>query len=119
LLESGSNRGSDVVSKTIWIFSDMMNESANLNMPALLPAGPEKMVERASATGLIVPLAGYRVYVIGASPAGLNPQTWNALRTFWTLYFREAGAGLVHIRRNAGFLGVHGRRNSLRVRRPP
>jgi hypothetical protein len=83
------------VSKTIWIFSDMMNESANLNMPALLPAGPEKMIERVKANGLMVPLAGYRVYVIGASPAGLNPQTWNALRTFWTLYFREAGAELV------------------------
>jgi hypothetical protein len=95
LLESGSKGNSDAVSKTIWIFSDMMNESANLNMPALLPAGPEKMIERAKSNGLMVPLDGYRVYVIGASPAGLSPQTWNALRTFWTLYFREAGAELV------------------------
>jgi hypothetical protein len=95
LLESGSKGNSDTVSKTIWIFSDMMNESANFNMPALLPAGPEKMVERAKANGLLVPLAGYKVHVIGASPAGLSPQTWNALRTFWTLYFREAGAELV------------------------
>src|ERR1019366_5601286 len=46
LLESGSKGSSDAVSKTIWIFSDMMNESANLNMPALLPAGLEKMIER-------------------------------------------------------------------------
>jgi hypothetical protein len=95
LLESGSKGTSDTVSKTIWIFSDMMNESANLNMPALLPAGPENMIERAKANGLMVPLSGYRVYVVGASPAGLSPQTWNALRTFWTLYFREAGANLV------------------------
>lgn len=48
----------------------MMNESANLNMPALLPAGPEKMLERARANGLIVPLRGYKVHVLGASPAG-------------------------------------------------
>jgi hypothetical protein len=95
LLESGSKGNSDTVSKTIWIVSDMMNESANLNMPALLPAGPEKMIDRTKANGLMVPLAGYRVHVIGASPAGLSPQTWNALRTFWTLYFREAGAELV------------------------
>ena len=94
LLESGSKGNSDTASKTIWIFSDMMNESANFNMPALLPAGPEKMIERARANGLIVPLARYRIYVIGASPAGLTPQTWNALRTFWTLYFREAGSAL-------------------------
>jgi hypothetical protein len=95
LLESGSKGNSEAVSKTIWIFSDMMNESANFNMPALLPAGPEKMIERAKANGLVVPLSGYKVYVIGASPAGLSPQTWNTLRTFWTLYFREAGAELV------------------------
>jgi hypothetical protein len=95
LLESGSKGSSDAVSKTIWISSDMMNESANLNMPALLPTGPEKMLERTKANGLVVPLAGYRVYVIGASPAGLSPQAWNTLRTFWTLYFREAGAELV------------------------
>ena len=53
------------------------------------------MIERTKANGLLVPLAGYRVYVIGASPAGLSPQAWNGLRTFWTLYFREAGAELV------------------------
>jgi hypothetical protein len=48
------------------------NESANLNMPALLPAGPEKMIERTKASDLMVPLGGYRVYVVGASPAGLG-----------------------------------------------
>jgi hypothetical protein len=95
LLESGSKGNSDTFSKTIWISSDMMNESPNFNMLALLPAGPKKMIERVKANGLIVPLAGYRIYVIGASPAGLSPQTWNALRTFWTMYFREAGAKLV------------------------
>jgi len=60
LLESGSKGTSGAVSKTIWISSDMMNESANLNMPPLLPTGPEKMLERAKANGLIVPLAGYK-----------------------------------------------------------
>jgi hypothetical protein len=94
LLESGSKGNSNTVSKTIWIFSDMMNESANLNMPALLPGGPEKMIERVKANGLLVPLAGYGIYVIGASPVGLSPKAWNAVREFWTLYFRDAGAEL-------------------------
>lgn len=95
LLESGSKVKADAVPKTIWILSDMMNESPAFNMPALLPTGPQQMVERAKANGLVIPLAGYRVYVIGASPAGLSPKTWNSLRTFWTLYFREAGAELI------------------------
>ena len=92
LLESGTSAG---VSKTIWISSDMMNESANFNMPALLPSGPEQMLARAKANRSVVPLHGYQVHVIGASLAGLTPQAWNTLRAFWTLYFREAKAELV------------------------
>jgi hypothetical protein len=95
LLESGSNGVSNSVSKAIWIFSDMMNESANFNMPPLLPTGPEAMLARAKASGLIVPLHGYQIHVIGASPSGLTPQAWSTLRMFWTSYFREAGATLV------------------------
>jgi hypothetical protein len=95
LLELGSKGNAQNVSKTIWIFSDMMNESASFSMPALLPAGPKNMIEQAKAKSLIVPLDAYKVYVIGAWPAGLRPQTWNGVRTFWTLYFREAGAKLV------------------------
>jgi hypothetical protein len=41
-------------------------------MPVLLLAGPEKMIERAKANGSMVPFGGCRVYVIGASPAGLS-----------------------------------------------
>ena len=80
LLESGASGTSTRVSKRIWIFSDMMNESAAFNMPALLPSGPEEMLARAKANGLVVPLHGYQVRVIGASPAGLTPQAWNTLR---------------------------------------
>jgi len=34
-------------SKTIWIFSDMMNETPALPMPALIEMGPKQMLERA------------------------------------------------------------------------
>lgn len=81
--------------KTIWIFSDMMNESAAFQMPSLLPLGPEQMLERAKANRLIVPLNGYKVYVYGASPNGLSPEAWLAIKSFWTIYFQAAGAELV------------------------
>lgn len=81
--------------RTIWIFSDMMNETAALPMPALLNDGPERMLDEARAKKLIVPLKGYRVSVLGASPSGLDPQAWNTVRAFWELYFREAGAEMV------------------------
>jgi hypothetical protein len=64
-------------------------------MPSLLPTGPEQMLERAKANGLIVPLAGYKIYVYGATPNGLSPQAWLAVKAFWTMYFAAAGAELV------------------------
>jgi hypothetical protein len=83
------------VSKTIWIFSDMMNETKDFPMPALIDIGPERMLDRVKADGLIVPLHGYKVYVLGASPNGLSPQAWFRVRGFWTKYFSAAGAELV------------------------
>lgn len=64
-------------------------------MPALLDTGPERMLERAKANRLVVPLKGYRIYVYGATPAGLTPQAWTTVKHFWSLYFEAAGAELV------------------------
>lgn len=93
LVESGP--ASEHVAKDIWIFSDMMNETAELPMPALIPSGPDGMLKRAKSNRLIVPLAGYRIHVLGASPSGMSPYEWNTVKTFWRLYFQAAGAELV------------------------
>jgi hypothetical protein len=82
------------VTKIIWIFSDMINETRKFPMPTLIAMGPQRTLERARASGLTVPLYGYRVYVLGASPSGLTPQKWIALQRFWKLYFSAAGAEL-------------------------
>lgn len=78
-----------------WLFSDMMNETKELPMPALIALGPERLLERTKANGLVVPLEGYRIYVYGASPSGLTPQAWMTLQSFWTRYFSVAGAELM------------------------
>jgi hypothetical protein len=95
LFESGSASGDNGVSKTIFIFSDMVNETKEFQMPAILPSGPEKMLEQAKANGLLVPLKGYRIYIYGASPNALTPQGWLTVKNFWTMYFAAAGAELV------------------------
>lgn len=92
---SPQTNGSQPVSKTIWIFSDMVNEAPAFPMPSLLEMGAEKMVEHAQAKGLLVPLNGYKIYVSGASPSGLTPQAWVTVKNFWTAYFAAAGAELV------------------------
>jgi len=61
----------------------------------LLAIGPEPMFERAKAKGLVVPLPHYKIYVYGASTAGLTPRSWGTIRRFWELYFAAAGAELV------------------------
>lgn len=81
--------------KEVFILSDMMNETPNFNMPALLAFGPEKMMEMARSNNKIVPLKGYRIHVLGASTQELTPEAWNTMKSFWTLYFHDAGAELV------------------------
>jgi hypothetical protein len=95
LFESVPKSGLSNAPRTVWIFSDMMNETQDLPMPRLLEMGPQQMLNRARANGLIVPLDRYKIYVYGASPAGLTAQSWLALRSFWKLYFAAAGAELV------------------------
>jgi hypothetical protein len=96
LFESGADSdGAPGSTRTIWIFSDMTNETASFPMPALLGMGPERMLERAKADGLLVPLNGYTIHVQGASPSGLSPQAWLTVKKFWEMYFEAAGARLV------------------------
>jgi hypothetical protein len=81
--------------RDIWIFSDMVNETPALMMPALIGSGPRKMLEQAKANGLLVPMSGYKVHICGASMQGLSPQAWNTVKMFWTNYFQATGADLV------------------------
>ncbi len=50
---------------------------------AYISMGTEQILEQAKARGLLVPLTGYKVYVIEASTAGLSAQEWLALKRFW------------------------------------
>jgi hypothetical protein len=80
---------------SIWIFSDMMNETREFSMPELVDTTPEQMLERAKANRLIVPLRGYKIHVFGASMRNLTPKQWETVRAFWVRYFSAAGAEVV------------------------
>jgi hypothetical protein len=95
LFESDQKPGaSRAVTKTIWILSDMMNETPSFPMPALLGTGPEQMLEREKSNALLVPLDGYTIHIQGASPSGLSPQAWLTIKRFWEMYFAAVGARL-------------------------
>ena len=73
----------------------MMNETHEFPMPQLIELGPERMLERAKANGLLVPLPRHKIYVYGASFAGLTPHSFLTIKRFWEAYFAAAGAELV------------------------
>jgi len=61
----------------------------------MIAIGPEQMLVRARVNGLLMPMNGHKIYIYGASPSGLTPQGWIAIKRFWTMYFAAAGAELV------------------------
>jgi len=85
----------DSASKTIWIFSDMVNETKEFPMRKLIALGPERMLELAKENGLVMPLRGYRIFIYGASPKGFTPHSWMTSHNFWVKYFSAAGAGVI------------------------
>lgn len=93
-LPASSSLG-DLPTRTFWIFSDMLNETTEFPMPRLVEIGPERMLERAKVSGFLVPLPRYRIYIYGASTAGLAPRAWTTVKRFWELYFAAAGAELI------------------------
>ncbi len=95
LAEAATQTFGTANSTTIFIFSDMLNETGEFPIPALLQTGPERMFERAKAAGFVVPLPHYDVYVYGAATNGLAPEPWMVIRRFWETYFSAAGAHLV------------------------
>ena len=89
-----SRSNGELPTRTLWIFSDMMNETREFPTPVLLEIGPERMLERVKANGLLVPLPRYKIYIYGASTGGLAPRSWRTIRRFWEIYFGAAGAEL-------------------------
>lgn len=74
----------------------MMNETSEFEMARMLDIGPERMLERAKAKGMVVPLRGYTVYVYGATPQlGFTPHAWLKVKQFWEMYFAACGIELV------------------------
>jgi hypothetical protein len=72
----------------------MINETTDFPMPELISIGPERMLERLKARGLVVPLSGYIIHALGVSPDHLMPEDWNTIRRFWEDYFAASGARL-------------------------
>jgi hypothetical protein len=76
------------------IFSDMRNETGEINLeaPAMVPI--DSMLARAEKHKLIADLRGVEIYALGVDDAGRSVAYWQSLRSFWSAYFRRAGSKL-------------------------
>jgi len=74
------------------VFSDMRQSTPDLDLE--LPPTVPSFAVVAKKCGPIPALHDVRVVVLGADDAGKSLVYWESLQTFWTVYFREAGATL-------------------------
>lgn len=89
--------------KTIWILSDMRNETKDFAISDLMRLNPQTVQEHTEAEP-VVPLSGYTVHVCGASTIGLSAKAWTRIKDFWTAYFKHAGADLASYASECNFL---------------
>jgi hypothetical protein len=79
--------------KRLVILSDMRHVGRGVNLERPI-ADPVALAADLDRQGLIPRLDGTDVFALGAHTSGIDERHWTRLRTFWTEYFRRAGATL-------------------------
>jgi hypothetical protein len=79
--------------KILMIFSDMRQNTADLDLESLRSV-PSLASYEARSKLPVAELRGVSVYVVGADNARKSIAYWQALKEFWTEYFRRTGANL-------------------------
>lgn len=79
--------------KRLLILSDMRQVGRGLNFErAVADTGP--LIERVKREQMTPPLAGVEVWALGVETRGIDEAHWRRLRSFWTEFFKAAGADL-------------------------
>jgi len=79
--------------KRLVILSDMRQVGRGLNFERPL-GDPGQLIERVKREQMTPALAGVEVWVLGVEARGIDEGHWRRLRSFWTEYFKTAGADL-------------------------
>jgi hypothetical protein len=74
------------------IFSDMRQDTADLNLETLEMFDSKAALARTEKKGLVASLAYVDVYVVGVDNAGKPIAYWDRLRQYWLAFFAAAGA---------------------------
>jgi hypothetical protein len=76
------------------VFSDMRQDSRELNLETTQPWLPHEKLKILSQKQLIGDLQGVEVHILGVDNAGRDFDYWQRLREFWIRYFEFANASL-------------------------
>jgi len=79
--------------KRLLILSDMRQVGRGLNFEKTV-AEPGPLIERVKRERMTPVLAGVEILVLGAETRGIDEGQWRRLRSFWTEFFKAAGADL-------------------------
>jgi hypothetical protein len=91
------------------IFSDMRQETNNLNLETPVRLDSKAAVVRSEKRRLIARLENIDVYVLGVDNAGRPIEYWGRLRNFWLGYFARAGANVQSYSILRGLRQLYGR----------
>jgi hypothetical protein len=76
------------------IFSDMRQDSRELNLETTKQWVPQEEIKTLSQKRLVADLQGVEVHALGVDNAGKDLTYWQSLRQFWIKYFEFADAKL-------------------------
>ena len=79
--------------KRLVILSDMRQVGRGMNFERAL-GDPAPLIERVKREQAVPALSGVEILVLGAETRGIDEGHWRRLRSFWTEYFKAAGAEL-------------------------
>ncbi len=82
---------SQAARKQLIILSDMRQVCRGFNFEQPLK-DPKAVLSQVQQQGFIPRLDGVKVWALGVDPAGIDETQWANLHTFWTEYFKRAGA---------------------------
>ena len=93
LARAGEEFAGKSARKRLVVLSDMRHAGRGFNLERPVD-DPILLANRVAEAALVPRLDGVAVSALGVHASGIDERQWGKLRTFWTEYFRRAGAEL-------------------------
>lgn len=76
------------------IYSDMRQATSDINLARLSSIRVNRTLAECARKSLMPKFRGIEAYILGVDATGTGAARWNALRRFWSAFFRSVGVNL-------------------------